>query len=82
MTMGSSGCTACKKKMALDAPGRTCSDYYICEPGKPTVLKYCEGSNECYWSDHACCADRAREPLVCNGSVIPAPKPGARPTPL
>jgi hypothetical protein len=71
MVTGSTGCTACKKKMALDALGPTCSDYYICEPGKATVLKYCK-ANQCYNSYKFCCEKVSAGVATsgCLGSVL------------
>jgi hypothetical protein len=73
MEMGSVGCKACKARMALDAPGSSCNDYYICEPGKRTTYHFCPGEMDCYWPQRSCCTDRRRNPLVCNGSVLLPP---------
>jgi hypothetical protein len=71
MLYGSKSCTVCKKKMALDAYGSACRDYYICEPGKATVPKSCK-ANQCYNSYKFCCEKVSAGVATsgCIGSVL------------
>jgi hypothetical protein len=68
MDTGSASCKACKKTMAVstisiaeytssDYSVRFTSyvgDYYICQPGKPTIHKYC-GKEDYYDPVQLCC---------------------------
>jgi hypothetical protein len=71
LQLGSATCTACDTKMAFSGPGSACADYYICEPGKPTVLKFCP-EPQCYAPFQQCCAESYGNDgnAVCIGSVL------------
>jgi hypothetical protein len=68
---GSTSCEACDTKTAFSRPGSACSDYYICEPGKPTVLKLCP-ENQCYAAFQKCCASSydSNFNAICIGNVL------------
>jgi hypothetical protein len=64
MVTGSASCKVCTKKMALSTVPASkydnydsfndVADYYICQPGKPTVHKYC-GVDQVYNPIKLCC---------------------------